>query len=75
VAQNHALSLAPLVINEVTVIGSRCGRFAPALRALAQRSVVVTPFINKVFALKDGAAAMRHAARSGVLKVLLRTMA
>jgi threonine dehydrogenase-like Zn-dependent dehydrogenase len=74
VAQNHALSLAPLVINEVTVVGSRCGAFAPALRALAQRSVVVIPFINKVFSLKEGAAAVQHAARPGVLKVLLRTM-
>lgn len=72
VAQEHAVSLAPLVINEITVIGSRCGRFAPALRALARSAIAVTPLISKVFPLTEGAAALRHAARPGVLKVLLR---
>jgi threonine dehydrogenase-like Zn-dependent dehydrogenase len=72
VAQNHTLSLAPLVINEVTVVGSRCGLFPPALRALAQRKIAVSPFLSKVFPLADGAAAMRRAARPGTLKVLLR---
>lgn len=73
VAQDHNVSLAPLVINEVTVVGSRCGPFPPALRALAQGKVSVSPLISKVFSLTDGAAAVRHAARPGVLKVLLRT--
>jgi threonine dehydrogenase-like Zn-dependent dehydrogenase len=72
IAQQHALSLAPLVINEVTVVGSRCGRFAPALQALVQRSVAVTPLINAVYPLADGIEAVSHAARPGVLKVLLR---
>lgn len=72
VAQNHEVSLAPLVINEVTVIGSRCGLFPPALRALAQRKIAVTPLISKTFPLTEGAAAVRQAARPGALKVLLR---
>ena len=72
VAQNHSLSLAPLVINEVTVIGSRCGVFPPALRALAQRTIAVSPLITKVFPLAEGVVAVREAARPGVLKVLLR---
>lgn len=72
VAQEHAVSLAPLVINEITVIGSRCGRFAPALGALARATIVVTPLISKVFSLAEGAAAIRHASRPGMLKVLLR---
>jgi len=71
-AENHALSLALLVINEVTVIGSRCGLFPPALEALGQKSVVVTPLIEKVYPLKDGIEAVAHAGRKGVLKVLLR---
>jgi len=37
-----------LVINEVTVIGSRCGVFAPALEALEEKTVSVTPLIEKV---------------------------
>jgi threonine dehydrogenase-like Zn-dependent dehydrogenase len=72
VARNHNVSLAPLVINEVTVVGSRCGLFPPALRALAQREVSVTPLIDKAFPLTEGADAIRYADRSGVLKVLLR---
>jgi len=71
-AQQHTVSLAPLVINEVMVIGSRCGRFSPALQALARESMSVTPLISKVFPLAEGAAAVRQAARPGELKVLLR---
>jgi threonine dehydrogenase-like Zn-dependent dehydrogenase len=72
VVQPHHLSLAPLVINEVAVLGSRCGPFPPALRALAQRKIAVAPLISKIFPLTEGAAAVRHAARPGILKVLLR---
>ena len=72
VAEEHALSLAPLVINEVTVIGSRCGLFPPALRALTQRDVAVTPLIEKIYPLAEGMDAVAHAGRRGALKVLLR---
>ena len=70
-AAHHRLSLAPLVINEVTVVGSRCGVFGPALNALAQRRVRVSPLIDKVYPLSDGLEAAQHAARPGVRKVLL----
>ena len=71
VAGAHSLSLAPLVINEVTVVGSRCGLFPPALAALATRSVSVTPLIDATYPLADGVEALAHAARPGVRKVLL----
>ncbi|HZQ80171.1 MAG TPA: alcohol dehydrogenase catalytic domain-containing protein [Acidimicrobiia bacterium] len=71
VAEPHWLSLAPLVINEVTVVGSRCGLFPPALAALAAGSVAVTPLIDATYPLADGIAALAHAARPGVRKVLL----
>jgi threonine dehydrogenase-like Zn-dependent dehydrogenase len=71
IAEDHRLSLAPLVINEITVIGSRCGLFPPALRALANRSVDVTPLIDAKFPLAGGVDALAHAARPGVRKVLL----
>ena len=73
VAAVHALSLAPLVINEVTVVGSRCGPFPPALRALAAQHMTVTPLIDHTYALAAGHDAIAHAARPGTLKVLLRT--
>ncbi len=71
-AEPHTLSLAPLVINEVTVVGSRCGPFLPALQALAKKRVEVTPLIDGIYSLNDGAQAVAHAAQSGALKVLLR---
>ena len=73
VADDHTLSLAPLVINEVSVVGSRCGLFPPALEALERGEVAVTPLIDAVYPLADGLAAVTHAARPGAAKVLLRT--
>ncbi|TAJ97576.1 hypothetical protein EPO44_12310 [bacterium] len=71
-AEDHSLSLAPLVINEITVVGSRCGLFSPALEALAQKKVTVTPMIEKVYPLTEGVEAVGHAARPGTRKILLR---
>jgi threonine dehydrogenase-like Zn-dependent dehydrogenase len=70
-AERHSLSLAPLVIDEVTVVGSRCGLFPPALAALAAGTVAVTPLVDATYPLADGLAAVTRAARPGVRKVLL----
>ncbi len=72
IAGQHDVSLAPLVINEITVVGSRCGLFAPALEALEQKSVSVTPLIEKIYSLNDGIEGVKHAARQGARKILLR---
>ena len=71
-AGEHTISLAQAVINEVTVVGSRCGLFPPALQTLADGSVQVGPLIEKVYPLSKGIDAVDHAARPGMLKVLLR---
>jgi len=71
VADEHHLSLAPLVINEITVVGSRCGLFPPALQALNDKAVEVTPLIDSAFPLASGAEAVAHAAVPGVRKVLI----
>ncbi len=71
VAEGTELNLAPLVIHEVTVIGSRCGRFEPALRALAQGLIEVEPLIHARFPLDHGLEAFKKAEEPGVLKVLL----
>ncbi len=63
---------APLVVNEVTVIGSRCGRFEPALELLRAGRVKVQPLISAEFPLARAPHALREAAGPGVLKVLLR---
>jgi threonine dehydrogenase-like Zn-dependent dehydrogenase len=66
------IEAAPLVVNEISVVGSRCGRFAPALELLKQNAIDVDSLISDDFALSDGVAAMRRAAERDVMKVLLR---
>ena len=70
-AAGKALNLAPLVIDELNVIGSRCGPFREALRALSEKTVDVTSLIHRRMKLEQGIEAMTLAARPGVLKVLL----
>lgn len=71
VAGEHRLSMAPVVIDEVTIIGSRCGPFEPAIDALAGGRVVVEPLINGTYPLDDAALAMVKAASPGCFKILL----
>lgn len=71
VATGAALNLAPLVINEITLVGSRCGRFAPALEALASGRVQTDLLVSDVIPLHDAARALDRAAQPGVLKVLV----
>jgi threonine dehydrogenase-like Zn-dependent dehydrogenase len=66
------IEAAPLVVNEISVVGSRCGRFAPALELLKQNAIDVDSLISEEFALSDGVSAMRRAAERDVMKVLLR---
>ena len=61
-----------VVVDEISVIGSRCGRFAPALELLKDRSLDVTKLISSEFPLDQGLRAFEAAAEPGVLKVLLR---
>lgn len=66
------LNAARIVVDEISVIGSRCGRFAPALELLKANAVDVTSLISEEQSLSDGLRAMKRAAAPGVLKVLLR---
>ncbi|QPK61881.1 alcohol dehydrogenase catalytic domain-containing protein [Methylomonas sp. LL1] len=66
------IDLAQVVVREVTILGSRCGPFAEALTILRQKTVPVETMINAVYSLKDGLAAVEHAAQAGVRKILLR---
>ena len=72
VAAHPSLNLAPVVINEITVVGSRCGLFAPAIEALASGAVDPRPMISATYTLDDALAAFHRAEQPGVLKVLVR---
>lgn len=71
VGEEHRLDLAPAVVREVTIVGSRCGPFAPALEALAYGRVSVEPLVDAVVPLDDGVAAFARAAALGARKVLV----
>jgi threonine dehydrogenase-like Zn-dependent dehydrogenase len=71
-AAGAALNLAPLVINEITVLGSRCGRFAPALAALERGTLDPRPLIDGTFPLEEGAAAMEAAEKTSNFKILVK---
>jgi threonine dehydrogenase-like Zn-dependent dehydrogenase len=62
----------PIVVNEISVVGSRCGPFRPALEMLRRGKVDSRPLISRVFPLDEAPAAIRYAQRRGVMKVLLR---
>ncbi len=71
VAAGKPMNLAPLVIDELTVIGSRCGPFREAIKALAEKQIDVASLIHRRLRLDQGLEAMDLAGRPGVLKVLL----
>ncbi|HEX8176582.1 MAG TPA: alcohol dehydrogenase catalytic domain-containing protein [Pyrinomonadaceae bacterium] len=66
------VATARIVVDEISVIGSRCGRFQPALDLLARGSVDVESLISEQYSLADGVRAMERAMAGGVIKVLLR---
>jgi alcohol dehydrogenase len=68
-----AIDTAPVIVNEITLIGSRCGRFEPALRLLRSGKVRVDQMISEVLPLGSARLAFRRAGQSGVLKVLLQS--
>jgi threonine dehydrogenase-like Zn-dependent dehydrogenase len=71
VAERGAVDLTPLVTNEIQVLGSRCGPFPPALRALETNNVDVRSLISERVALDAAAEGLRRAASPEVLKILI----
>jgi 2-desacetyl-2-hydroxyethyl bacteriochlorophyllide A dehydrogenase len=66
------IDAAPVIVNEITLVGSRCGRFEPAIRLLRAGKINVRDLISEQFPLDRAPEAFQRAARKGVLKVLLR---
>jgi threonine dehydrogenase-like Zn-dependent dehydrogenase len=66
-----SLDAAKIVVDEIQLVGSRCGAFAPALELLASGKISVLPMVQARFELQEGLAAMGRAAQKGTLKVLI----
>lgn len=66
------INAALVVVDEISIVGSRCGRFAPALELLRRKAVDVESLITDTLPLDQGVRALELAARPGVLKVLLK---
>lgn len=70
-AGNLSIDASSLVVDEITLIGSRCGPFTPALELLATKQLDVEPLIHAHYPLTEGLAAFEKAQTKGILKVLL----
>ena len=71
-AASEKLNLAPAVIDEITIVGSRCGVFEPALKALTQGRIDPRPLISRTMRLEDGLEAIETAREPSAFKVLLK---
>ena len=72
VASGKELNLAPIVIDEITVLGSRCGQFPPALRLLKNHRIDFTPFITKTYSIDDALEAFEANKSKESLKILIK---
>ena len=72
VASGKELNLAPIVIDEITVLGSRCGQFGPALRLLENKRIDFTPFITETYSIDDAIKAFEANKSKESLKILIR---
>src|SRR3990172_3135087 len=66
------VNFSSIVVDEINIVGSRCGPFEPALQLMESKKVDPTVLIDSEFSLKDGLKAFERAAESGVLKVLIK---
>ena len=72
VATGKELNLAPIVINEITVLGSRCGQFGPALRLLENKRIDFTPFISGSYSIENALEAFEANKSKDTLKILIK---
>ncbi len=72
VATGKELNLAPIVIDEITVLGSRCGQFPPALRLLKNNRIDFKPFISGIYSINEAIDAFEKNKQKDTLKVLIK---
>ncbi len=71
-ADRGQMNLAPIVINEITLLGSRCGPFGEAVNALARKAIDVQSLITKTYPLDKALKALEHAEEQDSIKILLK---
>lgn len=69
------LNAATIVVNEITLVGSRCGPFQPALQLLARELIDVHSLIEKIYPLSEGMKAFEHAMNKGSMKIIINNVA
>ncbi len=67
-----SLEMWKVVVDEISIVGSRCGRFAVALQILSENKIDVESLISEQFSLKNGISAFAKASKKSVMKVLLK---
>jgi len=72
IVSRENLDLTPTIINEITLIGSRCGLFKPAIDALATGSISVDSMIDSTYSLERFEDAIEYAKKPNTLKVFLK---
>lgn len=72
IAASKEFNFAPVVVDEITIIGSRCGQFAPALRLLESRRIDVKPLISDVFELDEAIEAFERNKEKSSIKVIVK---
>lgn len=72
IAASKEINLAPIVIDEITIVGSRCGQFAPALRMLEQKKIDVLPLISDIYSIDDSVDAFEKNKDKSSIKVLVK---
>ena len=71
VASGKEFNFAPIVIDEITILGSRCGQFAPALRLLEQKRIDFKPLISDVYSIDNAIKAFEKNKEKSSIKVLI----
>lgn len=72
IVAKEGLNLASIVVDEITIVGSRCGQFKPILRLLEKGKVDVKPLISAIYDVDDFEKAFEENAKKGTLKVLVK---
>lgn len=72
IAANAGLNLSPVVVDEITILGSRCGQFAPAMRLLGRKAINIKPLITQILPFEEAIEGFEMNERRDTLKVLLQ---